>query len=86
MNISEIKKEIGVEKIDFYNTWDADGVITKWLKNWDNDKRVMILMHEDVDTDSDQLHLKMDTKTAKETSEQYTKYTIVQRQKVVKSV
>jgi hypothetical protein len=56
MNISELKKKLGVETLDFSYLKDDQGnravdpktaKPTLWGKHWDNDNRASILMHED---------------------------------------
>lgn len=57
MNISEIKAKLGVTSIDLvrgsipnpeFPTDKTKATPTVWLRNWDDEKRVAIVMHEDV--------------------------------------
>lgn len=56
MNITELKKKLGVETLDFSYLKDENNSRaidpkttqpTLWGKHWDNDNRQAILMHED---------------------------------------
>ena len=51
MTIQEIKQELNiVEPLSFDFTKDAQGnTSTEWLRAWDNDNRVDVHMHVDVD-------------------------------------
>jgi len=41
MNITEIKRELGIPELKWSPSEDKDGkVSTKWLRSWDNNKRV----------------------------------------------
>lgn len=56
MNITEVKEKLGVGQLNMsidYKTDDKGKVIepkeeTGWLRMWDNDNRVAIVMHKDV--------------------------------------
>jgi hypothetical protein len=45
--LAEIKKELGVETINMDRVVTEQDEQTSWLKDWDNNNRVAILMHED---------------------------------------
>ena len=47
MNLSEIKRDLGVETINLNTVTTESGEKTDWLKDWNNDKRVAILVHKD---------------------------------------
>jgi hypothetical protein len=46
-NLSEIKRELGVEVINLNTVVTESGDKTPWLKHWDNANRVAILVHKD---------------------------------------
>ena len=87
MNIAEIKAKIGVTSIDLVRgsvEETVDGKVvktpTKWLRSWDNDNRIAIVLHEDVlaaiKANATNLIVKTEDKPAKENGEIYRQYTI----------
>lgn len=83
MNITEIKAKIGVTSIDLVRgSVEENGVKTptKWLRSWDNDNRIAIVLHEDVlaaiKANATNLIVKTEQKASKETQEMYVQYTI----------
>lgn len=69
MTITEIKAQLGVEKLGLNWFTAEDGTKTPWLRNWDNSQRRAVLMHKDVDEllqaqpNYSNLDLKRETKT-----------------------
>ena len=47
MTLAEIKVSLGVENINLNRVVTAENEETAWFKDWDNDNRVAILVHED---------------------------------------
>jgi len=47
MNLSEVKKTLGVETINLTTVETATGEKTEWMKDWDNNKRVAVLIHKE---------------------------------------
>ena len=45
--ITEIKGKLGVQTLGLNRVIAENGEKTVWFKNWDNDNRVAILVHED---------------------------------------
>lgn len=96
MNISEIKAKLGVTSIDLTrgsmpDPADATKQIpTVWLRNWDNDARVAIIMHEDVlaaiKANATNLIVKTEQKAAKEGGEAYVQHTICTATSIVATV
>lgn len=79
MNITEIKAKIGVTSIDLVRGIQDDKP-TKWLRSWDNEARIAIVLHEDVlaaiKAGATNLIVKTEQKAAKESGEAYLQYTI----------
>lgn len=48
MTSAEIKAKLGVETLGLSYHMDQDGKKTDWLRNWDNEKRRAVVMHDDV--------------------------------------
>lgn len=46
-NLAEIKRELGVEAINLNTVTTESGEKTDWMKHWDNNGRVAILIHKD---------------------------------------
>ena len=46
-NLAEIKRELGVETINLNTVTTESGEKTDWMKHWDNNERVAILVHKD---------------------------------------
>lgn len=47
MNISEIKTQLGLANLNFFQVLDTEGVETEWHKAWDNNSRTMVIAHQD---------------------------------------
>ena len=47
MNLSELKSSLGVQVINLNTVVTKDNVKTSWLRDWDNNKRIAILVHAD---------------------------------------
>ena len=47
MNLVEIKSALGVQSINLNQVVTAESVVTSWYKDWNNDSRIAILVHED---------------------------------------
>jgi len=47
MNLSEVKRDLGVEVINLNTVTTEAGEKTDWMKHWDNGNRVAILVHKD---------------------------------------
>ena len=47
MNLSEVKKNLGVETINLNTVVTTTGEKTDWMKDWNNNNRVAILIHKD---------------------------------------
>jgi hypothetical protein len=45
--LAEIKAALGVQTLNFNRVVTESDEETSWLKDWNNDSRVAILMHED---------------------------------------
>ena len=45
--LAEIKRELNVESINMNTVVTEAGEVTSWLKDWNNEIRVAILMHKD---------------------------------------
>lgn len=45
--IAEIKVELGVQTLNFNTVKTATGDSTSWLKDWNNDSRIAVLIHRD---------------------------------------
>lgn len=48
MNTTEIKAKLQISRLEFARVKAADGSDTPWLRHWDNDNRVAVVVHEDV--------------------------------------
>ena len=46
-NLSEVKKELNVQTINLNTVSTEAGEKTSWMKQWDNEGRVAILIHKD---------------------------------------
>ena len=47
MNIQEIKAKLGVQTLPLNIVKTQTGEPTSWFKNWDNERRIAILIHAD---------------------------------------
>jgi len=46
-NLSEVKRELGVEVLGLNVVVTESGEKTAWYKHWDNSNRVAVLVHKD---------------------------------------
>lgn len=46
-NLVEVKRALGVETLGLDTVKTEKGESTMWMKHWDNDNRVAILIHKD---------------------------------------
>ena len=47
MNLTETKQQLGHSTLNFNTVTTEKGEKTSWLKQWDNDSRVAVLIHKD---------------------------------------
>lgn len=47
MNLSETKQTLGYQTLSLNTVVTATGEKTSWMKHWDNDNRVAVLVHKD---------------------------------------
>lgn len=47
MKLHEIKQQLGYEALNLNTVATATGESTSWMKHWDNDKRIAVLIHKD---------------------------------------
>ena len=50
MDIIQVKGKLGVTSLTLAPAKAKDGTATDWMRNWDNDSRVQISVHNDVVT------------------------------------
>lgn len=68
MNLSEIKKQLGVETLGLNTSMDADGKPTDWMRSWDNERRIAVSIHKNLVAELkanpaiDSLGIQMETK------------------------
>lgn len=66
-NLAEIKKQLGVENIQLNTVVSQDGQKTDWLRDWNNDSRIAILVHKDtlarIKAEPDLITLGLNTQT-----------------------
>ena len=48
MNLQEIKSKLNVQTLNFNYVITEAGEKTSWLKDWNNENRIAILMHQEV--------------------------------------
>jgi hypothetical protein len=46
-NLAEIKKELGYEVLNLNTVTTENGENTEWMKQWDNENRIAVLIHKD---------------------------------------
>lgn len=46
-NLAEIKQQLNVQVINLNTVTTEKGEKTEWMKHWDNDGRIAILIHKD---------------------------------------
>ena len=89
MNISDVKRFLGVASLDFQRVLDKDEVATVWYKAWINSSRTSIFIHEDMRdklATSANLSLKDKGVSTSKSGEEYRTYVIVEYEKVAFSV
>lgn len=47
MNINEIKSQLGYETLNLDTVKTVTGEKTSWMKHWDNNSRIAVLVHVD---------------------------------------
>ena len=47
MKLHEIKQQLGYEALNLNTVATATGENISWMKHWDNDNRVAVLIHKD---------------------------------------
>jgi hypothetical protein len=47
MKLHEIKTQLGYETLGLNTVATATGEKTSWMKHWDNDNRIAVLIHRD---------------------------------------
>jgi len=47
MKLHEIKQQLGYETLNLNTVKTVTGEETSWMKHWDNDNRVAVLIHKD---------------------------------------
>ena len=47
MKLNEIKQQLGYEALNLNTVATATGEQTSWMKHWDNDNRIAVLIHKD---------------------------------------
>jgi hypothetical protein len=46
-NLAEIKRELGYEVLNLNTVTTESGENTEWMKQWDNENRIAVLIHKD---------------------------------------
>lgn len=81
MKLHEIKQQLGYEALNLNTVATATGESTSWMKHWDNDKRVAVLIHKDTLTklkaNMDCTSLGIKTAIKQGSKGEYTAHTIV---------
>lgn len=47
MNLQEVKTKLGYQTLNLNTVTTTTGEKTSWMKHWDNDNRVAVLIHKD---------------------------------------
>lgn len=47
MRLDQIKEQLGYEALNLNTVATATGEKTSWMKHWDNNKRIAVLIHKD---------------------------------------
>lgn len=80
-NLTEIKVALNVQTINLNTVVTASGEKTEWMKHWDNDGRVAILVHKDtlakIKTNPSLSTLGINTQVKQGAQGEYTAKTIV---------
>lgn len=81
MKLNEIKTQLGYETLSLNTVATATGEQTSWMKHWDNDKRIAVLIHKDtlakLKADINCSSLGINTAVKQGIKGQYTAHTIV---------
>ena len=48
MTISQIKEQLGVTSLNFFHQLNADGQVSDFIRAWDYELRIEVVMHNDV--------------------------------------
>lgn len=48
MNIQDLKNSIGLPSLELERCLDEQDQPTQWLRHWDNENRIAVVMHEEV--------------------------------------
>ena len=78
MTLAEIKSELGITNLELNKSLDQNKVWTKWWRQWKNDSRVQISIHNDVVTAIEKnpsitnLGIKTETRTSETSGMEYT--------------
>jgi hypothetical protein len=81
MKLHEVKQTLGYQTLGLNTVVTATGEKTSWMKHWDNDNRIAVLIHKDTLTkvkanpDCSSLGIKSATKQG--SKGEYTAHTIV---------
>jgi hypothetical protein len=46
-NLAEIKRELGYDVLNLNTVTTESGESTEWMKQWDNENRIAVLIHKD---------------------------------------
>lgn len=81
MNISEIKQQLGYSTLGMNTVTTATGEQTSWMKHWDNERRIAVLIHKDtlakLNADLFCNTLGLNTQVKQGSKGEYTAHTIV---------
>jgi hypothetical protein len=81
MNLSEIKTSLNVETLSLNTVKTSTGEETQWMKHWDNELRIAILLHKDtlakIKANKECSSLGIKTATKQGAQGEYTAHTIV---------
>lgn len=101
MTLAQIKQTLGIVALDLQRQLDTDKKPTAWLRNWDNLKRVAVVLHEDVlasikkDSKLNTLTFKSGTEVSKDTQDkdgniipgsEYTKHILIISDSIEESI
>lgn len=81
MKLHEIKTQLGYQSLNLNTVATAAGEKTSWMKHWDNDNRVAVLIHKDtlakLKTNMECSSLGIKTATKQGSKGEYKAHTIV---------
>ncbi len=84
-NIESIKKQLGYHSLSFVRCKNLEDKPTQWLAFWDDEKRVRVIIHEEMMSKikvSDKLFLKTTKEVDKECGLPYTQHIICESQRI----